>query len=208
MFCLLQTSARHTLKCDWSLYCLVCVWYADFFEIEDPIVVFNNIWLTCENFRTLAEAKYVPCCLENDSTLLHLQQWNLKLKKVTPDISDISQITFKDDTDLAFRWRNTTKTTTGTTPPPFLQIYTSTPHSDWISLGFVFIAMQLICEGALKKTPNPKNSTAPRHNKGFVKTCRFAFFEINQYFINCIFTVIFHSPAELCFCRDYRGRLV
>ena len=40
MFCLLQNRARHTTECDWSLYSLVCVWYANFIEIEDPIVVF------------------------------------------------------------------------------------------------------------------------------------------------------------------------
>ena len=28
------------IKRDWSLYCLFCVWYANFIEIEDPIVVF------------------------------------------------------------------------------------------------------------------------------------------------------------------------
>ena len=46
--------STHT-KCDWSLYCLVCVWYANFTEIEDPIVVF--IMIVLWNFRLLAEAK-------------------------------------------------------------------------------------------------------------------------------------------------------
>ena len=42
--------STHT-KCDWSLYCLFCVWYANFIDTEDPIVVFIM------NFRPLAEAK-------------------------------------------------------------------------------------------------------------------------------------------------------
>ena len=29
-------------KCDWSLYCLVCVWYANSIEIEDPILVYYD----------------------------------------------------------------------------------------------------------------------------------------------------------------------
>ena len=43
--CILFTTkpcSTHT-KCDWSLYCLICVLYANFIEIEDPIVVFIMI---------------------------------------------------------------------------------------------------------------------------------------------------------------------
>ena len=43
--CVLFTTTpclTHT-ECDWSLYCLVCVWYANFIDIKDSIIVFIMI---------------------------------------------------------------------------------------------------------------------------------------------------------------------
>ena len=55
--CVLFTTkpcSTHTI-CDWSLYFLIFVWYANFIDIENPIVVF--IMIVVWNFRPLAEEK-------------------------------------------------------------------------------------------------------------------------------------------------------
>ena len=58
-----KPSSTHT-ECDWSLHCLVFVWYANFINIENPIVVFimTVVW----KFYA-AHWSEVSSCLENDS---------------------------------------------------------------------------------------------------------------------------------------------
>ena len=64
------------------LYCLVCVWYANFIVVEDPIVVF--IIIVVWNFRPLSEAKcHAVCCFTSArENFPHMEtlpcQWSAK----------------------------------------------------------------------------------------------------------------------------------
>ena len=107
-------------------------------------------------------------------TLLHLQQWNLKLKeKVTPAISHVSQITWLD-TGLEFWRRDTTKTATDAPPTPIPQTNTKLGLNFFGVCYNKFWLHNMLCNmwRGIEKSPNPKNSTAGDSEK----TCPFAFF--------------------------------
>ena len=117
----------------------------------------------------LRDSSDIYCCIYNNEIL------NLK-KRVTPAISHVSQITWLD-TDLAFRRRDMTKTTTGATPtpqPPAKQHHTQIEFFKCL------------------------------HNIQYVKGHKI---KSNSSSLT-VFTAIFHSYAESCFCRDEQGRLL
>ena len=137
-------------------------------------------------------------------TLLHLQQWNLKLKeKVTPAISHVSQITWLD-TGLEFWRRDTTKTTTDPPHPPHPIPPTKTkPRLNtlgFVIINFDYIICYAICEGTKKKLQTPRillRCNTIGDSEKHVSLRSLSFKRISQYFINCIYSFFSQSCRAL-----------
>ena len=120
------------------------------------------------------DSSNIHCCIYNNAIL--------NLKKVTPAISHVSQIT-----DLAYRRRDTTMTTTGTPPP--LKV---TPHPNWICYKFWLDNMQYV--KGRKKIQTPRillRGNTIGDSEKHISLCSLSFIRISQYIINCIYRVFF-----------------
>ena len=158
---------------------------------KDRHNILDKIWaLRLGKLEFQFDPTLITCNVIQAIYMLHLQQWNLKFKK--SDSGHQPYLSNHLTRHLCIRQRRRS-----VQPPP--HPHKLTTHSDWVSLGFVFINLDcIICNmwRCIKNPPNPKNSTAPRHNSGIekhVNLSSLSFIRISQFF---------HSHAQPTFGRD------